>query len=121
MNVIDILDDQRFFGPLFRDKQSWRAWRVFLRALFGIPITDLSEKELFQRCTGLQEPKNSLSRDECGAIIRLIKSINKNLKPVYSEGVITVKSDSQKELNLISKSLNNGTFTFPFNVEIKQD
>jgi hypothetical protein len=63
MNIIDIINDQRFFKPLFRNEQSWRAWRVFLKALFGIPITDESERELFQSCTGLKEPKNGPSRE----------------------------------------------------------
>ena len=63
MNIIDIIDDVRFFQPLFRNEQSWRAWRVFLKALFGIPITDESEKELFQSCTGLTEQKNGPSRE----------------------------------------------------------
>ena len=52
MNIIDIIDDPRFFKPLFRDERSWRAWRVFLKALFGIPITDKAEKKLFRTCTG---------------------------------------------------------------------
>jgi len=63
MNIIDIIDDPRFFKPLFRNEQSWRAWRVFLKALFGIPITDESERELFRNCTGLNEPKNGPSRE----------------------------------------------------------
>jgi hypothetical protein len=45
MNIIDIIDDPRFFKPLFRDERSWRAWRVFLKALFGIPITDKAESD----------------------------------------------------------------------------
>jgi hypothetical protein len=63
MNIIDIINDPRFFKPLFRDEQSWRAWRVFLKALFGIPIMDESERELFRSCTGLNEPKNSSSKE----------------------------------------------------------
>ena len=63
MNIIDIMDDPRFFKPLFRDEQSWRAWRVFLKALFGIPITDKSERKLFRKCTGLKKPKNGPSKE----------------------------------------------------------
>jgi len=57
MNIIDTMDDIRFFKRLFKDGQSWQAWRVFLRALFGIPITDKSDRKLFQACTGLNNPK----------------------------------------------------------------
>ncbi len=63
MNIIDIMGDPRFFKSLFRDEQSWRAWRVFLKALFGIPITDESERELFRNCTELTEQKNGPSRE----------------------------------------------------------
>ena len=63
MNIIEIIDDPRFFKPLFRNEQSWQAWRVFLKALFGIPLTDESEKELFRSCTGLDEQKNGPSRE----------------------------------------------------------
>lgn len=63
MNIIDHLSDPRFFGPLFRSEQSWGAWRVFLKALFGIPITDESERVLFHNCTGLTEQKTGPSRE----------------------------------------------------------
>lgn len=63
MNIIDIMDDHRFFKPLFRNGETWRAWRVFLKSLFGIPITEASEKALFRSCTGLREPKHGLSRE----------------------------------------------------------
>jgi hypothetical protein len=63
MNIIDLLRDRRFFGSLFKDEQSWGAWRVFLKALFGIPITDEAERELFRSCTGLTEQKNGPFRE----------------------------------------------------------
>ena len=63
MNIIDIIDDPRFFKSLFRDERSWRAWRVFLKALFGIPIMDETERELFRSCTGLNELKDGPSRE----------------------------------------------------------
>jgi len=63
MNIIDIMGDPRFFKSLFRDERSWRAWRVFLKALFGIPITDETERDLFRSCTGLNELKDGPSRE----------------------------------------------------------
>jgi len=57
MNIIDTMDDIRFFKRLFKDRQTWQAWRVFLKALFGIPITDKSERTLYGECTGLKNPK----------------------------------------------------------------
>jgi len=64
MNIIDIMNDDRFFKPLFRDISTWKAWEVFLKALFGISLIDKSEKRLFQQCTGLKKlretPANGL-------------------------------------------------------------
>jgi hypothetical protein len=37
--------------PWFRDERSWRAWRVFLAALFGLPINQF-ETSLVELCTG---------------------------------------------------------------------
>jgi hypothetical protein len=63
MNIIDIIDDERFFKPLFRDISTWEAWKVFLKALFGIPITDKAEKRLFRQCTGLKKPGSSPAKE----------------------------------------------------------
>ena len=63
MNIIDIIDDERFFKPLFRDISTWKAWKVFLKSLFGIPITDKVEKRLFRQCTGLKNPRNAPARE----------------------------------------------------------
>jgi len=54
MNIIDIMDDKRFFRPLFKDMSTWRAWKVFLKSLFGISIDDKAEKKIFRQCTGLK-------------------------------------------------------------------
>lgn len=56
MNIIDALDDDRFFKPLFKDPGTWQAWRVYLKALFNIPISDPAEKRIFKACTGLKTP-----------------------------------------------------------------
>jgi hypothetical protein len=39
ISLIDALDDSDLFAPLFRGS-SWRPWRVFLAALFGVPLDD---------------------------------------------------------------------------------
>ena len=38
MNILRALDDPKVFAPFFRGS-SWQAWRVFLAALFGLPLT----------------------------------------------------------------------------------
>lgn len=63
MNIVEIMEDPRFFRPLFRNQESWRPWKVFLKALFGIVLTEESERELFRQCTGLREPRNGPSKE----------------------------------------------------------
>ena len=38
MNILRALDDPKVFAPFFRGS-SWQVWRVFLAALFGLPLT----------------------------------------------------------------------------------
>lgn len=63
MNIIDIIDDKRFFRPLFKDMSTWKAWRVFLKFLFGIPITDKDEKQIFRQCTGLKKQRKGPAKE----------------------------------------------------------
>ena len=39
MNLLEALDDPDLFQPWFRDRTTWKAWRAFLSALFGLPMT----------------------------------------------------------------------------------
>ena len=40
MNILEACQDQRLFGPWFRNRKSWQAWFAFLAALFALPMTD---------------------------------------------------------------------------------
>jgi hypothetical protein len=51
MDIIQAIDDKNLFGQLFKDRSTWAAWRVFLRALFGLPM-DGAELEAFNQFTG---------------------------------------------------------------------
>ena len=62
MNIIEALEDPRFFKPLFRDPRTWKAWRVFLRALFALPIRAGADLELFRKSTGLDSPPHVPAR-----------------------------------------------------------
>jgi hypothetical protein len=55
MNIIEAIAEPKVFGSQFRDAESWTSWRVFLRALFGLPM-DETQRALFAECTGRQEP-----------------------------------------------------------------
>lgn len=63
MNIIQTMDDDRFFKPLFRDLESWKAWRVFLKSLFGIGLDGRIERRIFRECTGLRSPKRGQIRE----------------------------------------------------------
>jgi hypothetical protein len=50
MNIIDALDDVNVFGGHFRGP-TWDAWRVFLAALFALPMTE-EQLALYRKHTG---------------------------------------------------------------------
>jgi hypothetical protein len=50
MNIIRALNDPKVFGSYCRS-HTWTAWRVFLAALFGLPL-GYDQLQLFKQCTG---------------------------------------------------------------------
>jgi hypothetical protein len=54
LSIIDVCQDPDLFGPWFKG-QSWTAWFVFLRVMFGLEI-DAPGLQLFQACTGRSAP-----------------------------------------------------------------
>jgi hypothetical protein len=54
MNILRALDDEKVFAPFFRG-ESWAAWRVFLAALFALPMQD-GQLATYQRHTGRSSP-----------------------------------------------------------------
>ena len=46
MNFIEAIDDSAFFQPLFIDLNSWRAWMVVMKAIFGLRMSE-PERALF--------------------------------------------------------------------------
>ena len=49
MNLLAALDDPLLFKPLFPGS-SWGPWRAFIKALFGLPLTD-ADLDLYRRHT----------------------------------------------------------------------
>ena len=39
MNILEVLDDADLFAPAFKGG-TWQPWRVFLAALFALPLHD---------------------------------------------------------------------------------
>ena len=58
MNVLEALRDPNIFGSLgaFRDLRTWRAWIVFLKVVYGLPLDD-DELGIFQVRTGRIAPR----------------------------------------------------------------
>jgi len=55
VDIIQAVDDKNLFGPLFKDPETWAKWRVFLKAVFALPMTgeDLGSYKEF---TGRETP-----------------------------------------------------------------
>jgi hypothetical protein len=65
MTLLDALDDLALFAPAF-PRPAWDAWRVFCRALYGLPMS-AAEHATFAACTGRQTPPTTRAR-ECWTI-----------------------------------------------------
>jgi hypothetical protein len=57
MTIIDALEDPEVFATHFRGN-TWRAWRVFLCALFSLQMTQ-EEIEIYRKHTGRASPPTS--------------------------------------------------------------
>jgi hypothetical protein len=57
MNILQVIDDPKVFGQHFR-AGSWQAWRVFLAALFALPLTD-AELAIYRQRTGRAAPPSA--------------------------------------------------------------
>lgn len=55
LTILDCIDDPKVFGSFFKNPASWAGWRVFLAALFGLPL-DTDQLGLFRQCTGRDQP-----------------------------------------------------------------
>jgi hypothetical protein len=57
MNIIKAIFNKKLFKPCFRDLDTWMAWFVVLKALFGLRM-DKGELALFNLHTGRERPPN---------------------------------------------------------------
>ena len=51
MTIIEACHDHNLLRPLFRNLESWATWFVVLKAIFGLPLTEL-ELRVFTELTG---------------------------------------------------------------------
>jgi len=69
MNIIDALHSDDCFKSLFKDIETWHAWEVYLRTLFGLPTENGKDKKLFKGCTGLKRTPDKQAKESfviCG-------------------------------------------------------
>jgi hypothetical protein len=62
VTLLDAVDDPHLFGPWFRDPRSWRAWRVVIKALFGLPMMR-AELDIYRKLTGRTTPPTRKARE----------------------------------------------------------
>jgi hypothetical protein len=60
--IIDVCRDPELFAGWFRDPATWRSWFVFLRALFGLPMS-ATDRKLYKECTGRDDLPNDGVRE----------------------------------------------------------
>ncbi len=54
MTILEAIQDPNLFGKEF-GRQGWRAWRVLLAALFGLPMSP-EDLDVYRRHTELDSP-----------------------------------------------------------------
>ncbi len=50
ITLIDACKDPNLFGGWFRNRSSWASWMVFIKAVFGLPMTE-KEHQFYTLCT----------------------------------------------------------------------
>jgi hypothetical protein len=84
-NIIRALNDPSIFGRYFK-AESWGAWRVFLAALFGLPL-GYDQLRLFQQFTGRSTaPKAPLQ--EAWLVVGRRVACFKDWKPYLGPGEV---------------------------------
>jgi hypothetical protein len=62
MNIIDAINDKRFFKSCFKDPSTWNSWLVCLKAIFALPM-DFDELNIYRKFTGRQNPPKAHSKE----------------------------------------------------------
>lgn len=68
ITIIDAIDAPDIWAPLFKHPAQWAAWRVFLKVLFGLPMT-IPELKLYRKCTGRMKPRTGKGHTEGWLIV----------------------------------------------------
>jgi hypothetical protein len=63
MTILEAMTDSALFGPWFEDRTSWRAWEVFLAALFGLRLDGEDAAAIYAHHTGRTAGPNGPIRE----------------------------------------------------------
>jgi hypothetical protein len=69
-SIIEALDEERLFKPFFKG-DTWRTWRAFLKALFGLPMLH-DECAIYTAHTGRTTPPTIPFREACLVVGRAV-------------------------------------------------
>jgi hypothetical protein len=115
VSILQALDDKRLFGSAFRDKATWRPWRAFLAALFGLSLSE-AEEDIYRQCTGRSEAPTGVFRQGwliCGrragksfilALIAVYLACFRDYRPYLNKGeraVVMVVSADREQAKII--------------------
>jgi hypothetical protein len=81
--IIEAIEDPKLWAPWFKDPATWQSWFAFLKALFGLKMTD-ADLAIFRACTGRDHPPENGANESwlvCGR--RSGKSLMLALVAVY--------------------------------------
>lgn len=62
MDIIEAINDKRFFRSCFKDHTSWNNWLTCLKAIFGLSMND-DELAIYQKFTVLPTPPKAPSKE----------------------------------------------------------
>src|SRR5512143_308486 len=60
ISILDAVDSPQLFRGWFKNAATWTAWRSFLKALFGLPMSE-DDLAIFKQCTGRDQPPTTPS------------------------------------------------------------
>ncbi len=91
MTILEAMRDPALFGPWFEQRASWRAWEVFLAALFGLPLVAEGATTLYARHTGRSALPAQPARE--GWVI-----VGRRRAPIFSDRSRTISAWTARRL-----------------------
>ena len=115
MNILQAIDDPNVFAGAFREKESWKPWRAFLAALFGLGM-DQEGEAIYRHCAARQnlpvQPFNEAwlvcgrrgGKSQMMALIAVYLAIFRDYRPYLSAGervIVFVVAADKKQAKVV--------------------